>query len=222
MRIVIVGCGRAGAELAYRMNRAGHAVTIVDQSSASFQNLHPDFDGRTLHGDVLSRDVLERSGIEGAEGFAAVTNSDTVNAVAAHVARTVFGVPSVVVRGYATGSLRLHEAFGFNVVSSTSWGASRIEALLQQGALRAVYSAGNGEVELYEVPVTAGWDGRTLGALLADGGCSAAAITRAGKALLPAPELALAAGDVVLVGATLAGLETLRRRLGAPGGPPCS
>jgi trk system potassium uptake protein TrkA len=222
MRIVIVGCGRAGAELAFRMNRAGHAVTIIDQSATSFQNLHPEFDGRTLHGDVLARDVLERSGIEGAEGFAAVTNSDTVNAVAAHVARAVFGVPNVVVRSYATGALRLHEAFGFNVVSSTSWGASRIEALLQQSAVRAVYSAGNGEVELYEIPVGASWSGRPLGELLAGGGCSVAAVTRAGKALLPAPGLALAAGDIVLVGATLAGLETLRRRLAAEGGPPCS
>jgi trk system potassium uptake protein len=222
MRIVIVGCGRAGAELAYRMSRSGHTVTVIDQDAASFHNLHPDYSGRTLQGDVLSREVLERSGVEEAQGFAAVTNSDTVNAVAAHVARTVFHVPNVVVRSYSTGSLPLHEAFGFQVVSSTSWGASRIEALLQQGSVRAVYSAGNGEVELYEIPVPETWRGRPLAELLSGGGAAASAVTRSGHALLPASDLRLEPGDVVLVSATLPGLEALRERLGVMGSTPCS
>lgn len=220
MRIVIVGCGRAGAELAYRMNRAGHDVTIIDQAASSFQNLRPDFDGRTMQGDVLSRDVLDRSGIEGAEGFAAVTNSDTVNAVAAHVARTVFHVPNVVVRNYATGSLPLHQAFGFQVVSSTSWGASRIEAMLQQGSVRTIYSAGNGEVELYELSVPEAWGGRSLADVLPPQGCMASAITRAGRALLPTSDLGLEPGDVLLVTATLAGLTALRSGLPPTAQPP--
>jgi hypothetical protein len=59
--------------------------------------------------------------------------------------------------------------------------------------------------------------------LVSAGGCAAVAVTRAGHALLPAPELRLESGDVLLVGATLAGLDALRGRLGsASGGKPCS
>ena len=107
MRVVIVGCGRLGAALALRMDRAGHDVTVIDASGAAFQNLIPDFHGKTLQGNVLSRDVLERAGAPEADGFAAVTNSDTVNAVSAHLARTEFKVPNVVVRNYAAGWLPL-------------------------------------------------------------------------------------------------------------------
>ncbi len=216
MRIVIVGCGRVGTELAQRMSRAGHDVTVVDPLASSFEKLHPDFHGKTLQGDVLARDVLERSGIEHADGFAAVTNSDTVNAVCAHVARTVFHVPNVVVRNYAATWLPLHEAFGFQVVSSTTWGAQRIETLLRQSAVHPVYSAGNGDIEVYEIAVPESWDRRRLDELLPAEECRAAAVTRAGRALLPSAELRLEAGDVLLASATPAGLDALRERLARP------
>lgn len=212
MRIIIVGSGRVGAELAYRMHKAGHDVTVVDQSAASFENLHPDFGGRSVQGDVLTQDVLSRCGIEHADGLAAVTNSDSVNAVAAHVARTVYRVPNVVVRNYATSWLPLHEAFGFQVVSSTTWGAQRIEELLQYPRVRPVYSAGNGEVEVCELIVPAPWGGRFLSELLPKS-CTAVALTRAGRAMPPLPETLLEAGDVLLLGVTLDGLESLRASL---------
>lgn len=215
MRIIIVGCGRMGAELAYRMSRSGHEVTVMDEAAAAFENLHHDFRGRTLQGDVLSQDVLARSGIERADGLAAVTNSDAVNAVSAHVARTIYHVPNVVARNYATSWLPLHEAFGLQVVSSTTWGAQRIEALLQHGFVRPVLAAGNGEVQVYELPVPAGWDGSPLSAVLPCTGCAAVAVTHAGRAVLPLPELRLATGDVLLVSATFAGLEALRAALEA-------
>ena len=62
-----------------------------------------------------------------------MTNSDSVNAVVAHVARVVFRVPKVVVRNYDPRWLALHEAFGHEVVSSTGWGASQVEGLLTAG-----------------------------------------------------------------------------------------
>jgi trk system potassium uptake protein TrkA len=216
MRFIIVGCGRAGAELAWRLSRSGHDVTVIDEQAASFQNLKPDFRGQALQGDVLSREVLERSGVDRADGLAAVTNSDAVNAVAAHVARTAYGVRNVVVRNYATGWLRVHEAFGFQVVSSTSWGASRIEALLEGGAVRPVYSAGNGEVQVYELSVPEAWIGRDVCELFPDQPLRAVALTRAGRAVLPAPGLCLERGDVLLLSATAAGLDALQGRLTEP------
>ena len=96
--------------------------------------------------------MLERAGIEQADGLAAVTNSDAVNAVVGHVARTVYNVPNVVVAQLRPALAPLHEAFGLQVVSSTAWGAQRIEELLEQPAgMRPVLSAGNGEVEVYEL-----------------------------------------------------------------------
>jgi trk system potassium uptake protein TrkA len=213
MFVIVVGCGRVGSELAFRLFQAGHQVAVIDEVGTSFENLHPDYRGRTIEGEVLSEEVLKRSGIETADGLAAVTNSDSVNAVVGHVARTVYEVPNVVVRNYNPRWLPLHHAFGLQVVSSTGWGAQRIEELLANPAGRAVFSAGNGEVEIYEVVVPAGWAGRPVSELLQGGDCVAAAVTRAGRSMLPTPELLLEAGDVVHVSATREGMDRLRRQV---------
>ena len=218
MNVIIVGCGRVGAELAYRLFQKGHQVTVIDQVAAALNNLPTDFRGRTVQGEALATDVLRRAGIEQADGLAAVTNSDSLNAVVAHVARTVYHVPQVVVRNYHPRWRALHEAFGLQVVSSTSWGAQRIEELLHPTFARSVFSAGNGEVEIYELVVPEAWHGRTLQDLLPAGQCLAVALTRVGKATIPSSEERLEAGDILHLSTNLAGIETLRHRLKAPQG----
>lgn len=218
MFIIVVGCGRVGSELAYGLYKKGHEVAVIDHVGGSFSHLPPDYRGRTIEGEVLSEDVLRRTGIEQAGGLAAVTNSDAVNAVVGHVARTVYGVHNVVVRNYDPRWRELHEAFGLQVVSSTAWGAGRIEELLSHPFGRSVLSAGNGEVEVYEIPIPDSWGGRPIEELLPPGGeCLAVAITRAGKAMLPRPELRFDVGDVVHVSATLAGMDEIRGRAAGGG-----
>jgi trk system potassium uptake protein TrkA len=213
MNIIVVGCGRVGSELAYQLNLKGHNVTVIDQVDAAFDNLPPDFRGRTVEGEVLNQNVLRRAGIEQVDGVAAVTNSDALNAVVAHVARTVYDVARVVVRNYDPNWRRLHEAFGFQIVSSTSWGAQRIEELLYDAPVSTVFSAGNGEVEIYEFVVPEAWTDHLLQDLLPTEACVAVALTRAGRAILPACDSRLAGGDVIHVSATWEGIEALRNRL---------
>jgi len=211
MRILVIGCGRVGAELAFRISRAGHEVTVVDRTIQAFDNLHPDYRGRTLQGDVLGERTLGNAGIEGVDGLAAVTNSDAVNAVVAHLARTIYGVSNVVVRSYAPSWLALHQAFGHQVVSSTHWGAQRIDQLLMYPFTRSVFSAGNGEVEVYEIFVPEGWRGRTLTDVLPTGDWRPISVTRTGRALLAGPDVVLQAGDVVHVAGTPASLAIVRQ-----------
>ena len=213
MFVIIVGCGRVGAELAFGLFKRGHQVTVIDQVGASFQHLNAAYRGRTVEAEVLNQDVLVRAGIEQADGLASVTNSDATNAVVAHVARTVFNVPSVVARNYDPRWRPLHEAMGLQVVSSTAWGAQRIEEILHAVVYRSVFAAGNGEVEVYELVVGRAWHGRTVHDLTQAAECIPVALTRAGRATLATPEASLESGDVVHVSATLAGIEQLRRRL---------
>lgn len=216
MNVIVVGCGRVGAGLAYRLYQKGHQVTVIDHVAAAFDNLPPDFRGRTVEGEALNQDVLYRAGIDQADSLAAVTNSDSVNAVVAHVAHVAYHVPNIVVRNFNPRWRPLHEAFGLQVISSASWGAQRIEELLYHTDVRTVFSAGNGEVEIYELVVPEAWHGRSLQELVPNGQCLAVALTRAGRAVLPADDSHLEAGDVVYLSATLEGIEALRKRLARP------
>src|SRR3990172_3240663 len=187
MNFIIIGSGRVGAELAYHLYKGGHQVVVVDTNKAAFNRLHPDFRGRTTEGDVLAADTLERAGVEKADGVAVATNSDTMNAVIGHTIRTHYpNVKQVVVRNYDPVMRGMLEAFGLQLVSSTAWGAERLQELLTDSSFRAVFSAGNGEVELYEMLISPAWVGRELKSLMsASGECVFVALTHAGRAFLP-------------------------------------
>ncbi len=212
MNVIVVGCGRVGAQLAIRLSERGHHVTVVDIAQSAFENLGPTFRGRTLEGDVLTPDLLRRAGIEQADALAAVTNSDTLNAVVGRIAREIYNVKNVVCRNYEPRYRTLYDTFNLQEVSSATWGAQRIEEMLEDVSLHAVFSAGDGEVEVYEVMIPRAWDGRPLQELLDDCGCLVA-LTRAGTASLPTPTTRLKYGDILHVSATLEGIEKLRRRL---------
>ena len=162
MNLIVVGCGRVGAELCYHLFKNGHQVVVVDIDKEAFNRLHPDFRGRTLEGEGLAEGVLERAGIREADGLAAVTNSDTLNAVVAHAARSIYNVANVVARNYDPNLRPVIEAFGLQIVGSTYWGAQRVEEILMNPSQRMVYSAGNGEVEVYEVRIREEWIGHTF------------------------------------------------------------
>ena len=216
MYVIIVGCGRVGAELADGLSQRGHEVTVIDFVGASFRHLPHSYRGRTIEAESLSEGVLKRAGIENAHALAAVTNSDAVNAVVARVAKEVFQVPHVVTRNYDPRWRSLHEALGIQTVSTTAWGAQRIEELLENPQLRSVFSAGNGEIEVYELVVPDTHAGRSLADLIDGIECAIVSLSRAGRAQLARPDMTLEAGDILHVGATLEHAETIRRRLAQP------
>lgn len=216
MKFIVIGCGRVGAELAYRLFKNGHKVVVVDSNKDAFNRIHPEFRGRTVEGETLSADTFTRAGMTTADGVAVVTNSDTMNAVIGHTIRTHYPqVRQVLVRNYDPAMREMLEAFGLQIVSSTAWGAERLQELLIDSSFRAVFSAGNGEVELYEIPIPKNWNERTVSSLL--DGCKnkivVAALTRAGRAELTSPESILKSGDILTVSATLEGVTALYAHL---------
>ena len=214
MNFIVLGCGRVGAELCYRLYKGGHQVVVVDSNKQAFNRLHSDFRGRTLEGEGLAESVLERAGIREADGLAAVTNSDTLNAVAAHIARAFYDVPNVVARNYDPNLRSIIEAFGLQTVGSTYWGAQRVEELLMNPMQKVVYSPGNGEVEIYEVLIPEEWNNRTLGELMDQlKSCYPVALSRAGRASLPDADTKLHEGDLLNVSSTFEGIGTLTARL---------
>ena len=213
MKIIVIGCGRLGAELAYRLFQKKHKVIVIDQVASSFNNLPEDFVGRTIEGEATGQDVLNRAGIESADGVAVVTNSDPLNAVIAHLVRSAFGINNVVVRNYDPSLRTILEAFNLQLISSSSWGAQRLEELIAHVEMRAVFSAGNGEVEIYEFSIPAAWDGHTIGDILEVEQSSPVSLTRAGSAMLPNHETVLQTNDIVLVSATFEGIEAIRKKI---------
>lgn len=98
MRVIIMGSGRTGSQLAIMLVNAGHEVAVIDWNPASFTRLPADFPGETVVGNGLDQDVLREAGIEHADSFVAATSGDNRNIMASEIAQHVFRVPKVVCR----------------------------------------------------------------------------------------------------------------------------
>ena len=94
-----MGCGRVGASMATHLDRMGHSVAIIDQLSDAFRRLPAEFNGRKVKGVGFDRDALEQAGIDEAYAFAAVSNGDNSNIVAALGGQAPVGVLLMLVGG---------------------------------------------------------------------------------------------------------------------------
>ena len=98
MKIVIVGCGRVGAELATAFDGAGHDVAVLDLRTDAFDRLPSSFRGSAVRGDGTDEDVLERAGARGADVFIAMTEGDNRNVMAAQLAHEAFDIRRVIAK----------------------------------------------------------------------------------------------------------------------------
>ena len=87
MTVIVLGCGRVGTGLARELVSRGREVVVVDTDPDALRRLGPSFAGRCLEGSALDRQILLRAGVTHADGLAAVTGSDAVNATVARAAR---------------------------------------------------------------------------------------------------------------------------------------
>ncbi|MBR2297189.1 MAG: NAD-binding protein, partial [Clostridia bacterium] len=87
MNIIIVGCGRVGETLAEKLNDDGNNVTIVDMSATKVKNIANKYDIMGIVGNGATHSVQLEAGIDNADLFIAVTNSDELNLLCCMVAK---------------------------------------------------------------------------------------------------------------------------------------
>lgn len=119
MNIIIMGCGRVGAELAHLLDAEGHKVTIIDIDSGSFDELPPEFSGMAFLGDATDEEVLRKAGMEQVDAFVVLTHNDDRNAMAAQIAQQIFNVPKVLCRIYDPLREEFYRELGIEAISPT-------------------------------------------------------------------------------------------------------
>ncbi len=194
-----MGCGRVGSSLAAELEAAGHSVAIIDQAREAFRRLGPDFKGVTVTGVGFDRDILREAGIERADAFAAVSNGDNSNILAARVAREMFAVEKVVARIYDPGRAEIYQRLGIPTVATVLWTTDQILRNLIPEGSRSEWRDASGEVSLCEMHPHSGWYGRAI--LLIDELTPAriAFVTRLGVGIIPDEHTVLQEGDLIHV-----------------------
>jgi trk system potassium uptake protein TrkA len=145
----------------------------------------------------FDRDTLLEAGIEGAEAFAAVSNGDNSNILAARVARENYGVTNVVARIYDPGRAEIYQRLGIPTVATVIWATDQILRRIAPGGARSEWRDATGTVQLLEVHPHIDWYGRPISELEAASQARVAFLTRLGEGLIPEPHTVLQDGDLV-------------------------
>ncbi len=197
MRYLIVGCGRVGSTLAKRLAREGHDVTVVDESSTAFRRVGRDFPGKLVLGTGIDVDVLRRAGAESADGFAAVTQGDNRNIMAALIAQQHFKIPRVVARIYDPERSHMYRDFGIATVCPTTVGARLMSGALMDDQFSSLLFD-QADAEIVEQTVTAESAGRLVSDLTIAEKSQIALIVRSNQSIIPTPNAKLENGDRVV------------------------
>jgi len=194
-----MGCGRVGSTLAKELEIAGHTVAIIDQDREAFRRLGADFKGQTVAGVGFDRDTLIDAGIERAEAFAAVSNGDNSNIIAARVARETYGISNVVARIYDPGRAEIYQRLGIPTVATVLWTTDQILRRLNPDGSRSEWRDASGVVKLCEMHIDKAWFGQPITLIEANTPSRVAFITRLGEGMIPNEHTVLQEGDLVHV-----------------------
>ncbi len=97
MRIIIVGGGTVGVELANKFSEKNQDVILIERQKEKLEKISRNLDIMLIEGNGASFKVLEQAGVKKADILIAVTETDEVNIIACLLAKN-YGVNKTVAR----------------------------------------------------------------------------------------------------------------------------
>ena len=215
MRVLIMGCGRVGSDLAIQLQQGDHDVTIIDKRPEAFVR-YPPGGAKQIVGLGFDRDVLESAGIKEADAFVAVSSGDNSNIVSARVALEYYKVPRVIARIFDPRRAEIYERLNIPTVATTKWGVKQIQLMLLHDRQEIRESIGGGDLLRVRVPVPSHMVGKTVADINLAGKLLVVGVSRGGGGFLPTDQDALQDGDFLSVMMTKDGIDLLDGRLAGP------
>ena len=156
MKIVIVGAGRAGLEVALHLTKIGHTVTVLDQDERVTRRASEQYGLVALSGDATVAAVLEEADIAQSDVVVAMLRRDSDNLAVALLARAA-GVERVMVRMRDNAYRSIYAAAGIDrVLSETDLITGSVATAIEHEAIRHAMLIGNGNAMAFEITVPAG------------------------------------------------------------------
>lgn len=197
MKIIIVGAGRLGSNLASELLNDGEDVTVISSSQDKLKRLESNFNGKIILGKEFDKDILEEAGIATADSLISCTESDETNALVARIARIHYKVPKVIARLYDKRKVDIYNALGIQVIATTQWGIARTKELLTFNKIDTIMSIGNTPVDLVKVVAPTLLIGRSLRDALPINELKVFAISRNNESFVPSNNTIIEKNDVI-------------------------
>lgn len=216
MHFVIMGSGRVGAAVATALDVQGHSVAIIDHNSEAFRKLPEDFSGQKITGLGFDRDILEKANIGEAYAFAAVSNGDNSNILAARIARETFGVKRVVARIYDPRRADVYQQLGIPTSSPVRWTSSEILSQMLPNDSHSIYLDTQFGVNVLRVQPAPSWLGVSIQAVQRILDLKVAYVGRTGKPIFNLGELVIQENDQLYCAVATERVDEIRRAFTRP------
>ena len=223
MKIIIVGCGKVGSELASVLSQEGNDIMIIDRNESVVDELCDKYDIMGTVGNGASYSVQKEAEIETADLLIAVTGSDELNLLCCLTARMAGKNVHTIARlrnpDYSAEVSFLKEELGLAMVINQEHTAAReIARVLKFPSAIEIDTFVKGRVELlrFKIPQGSVLDGMNLIDMHSrlHSNVLVCAVERAGNVEIPNGEYVLRSGDVISIVSDAAEEEKFFRQIG--------
>lgn len=205
LKIIIVGCGKVGANLVDQLSKEGHDITVIDKKAEKIQDITNIYDVMGLVGNGASYSTQMEAGIEETDLIIAVTDSDELNLLCCTVAKRVgkcAAIARVRTPDYSEETGYLREQLGLALIINPELEAAReVARILYLPTALEVNSFAHGQAELvkFKVPEDNLLNGLSLAYLGKNitNDILICAVERNGEVYMPNGDFVLQSGDVV-------------------------
>lgn len=202
MKIIIIGAGKVGCQIAKTLSSENHDVTLIEKNDTIRQSAQNNLDVLTILGNGANVRTLEEAGIKQADMVIAVTSSDEVNMIACMTAKQ-FGVPQKIARirnpEYLYANALSREKLGIDLTINPERATAReiVKLLKSPINVAQVQSFAGGKVQLFELKVEDSFPfiNQQLKSIIFKYPILVAAIFRNDKIIIPNGEEKITVGD---------------------------
>lgn len=172
MKIIILGAGQVGSDVAIELAAESNDLTVVDRNPALLKKLQEKLDIRTVVGNASSPSTLIDAGIEDADLLLAVTSSDETNMIACQVAHSLFSTNKCLARIRSTDYLDHPALFSSTavpvdyIISPEQLVTRHIQYLIEEPGVLQVLDFAGGKARMAAVEAKAA--GSLVGVRLCD------------------------------------------------------
>lgn len=223
MKIVVVGCGKIGNTIIQNLVGEGHDVVAVDSDPDVVSEVTNLFDVMAVCGNGADNDTLSEAGVESAELFVAVTDSDERNMLSCLIARRM-GAKNTVARirnpEFNDNSLTfIRDELGVSItLNPEKLAAHEIYNLLKLPAATKIETFSTRKFEIFEIKLKADspFDGMSLMDIRKKFPYKflVCTVLRDDKAFIPDGNFVLRSGDRISVTAKRTEIQKLLKKIG--------
>lgn len=216
-RVMVAGGSDEAVYLARHLKDHGVGCTVLERNPERARELAELLPGALiLRADATDMELLQMEGVEGIDGFAALTDRDEVNMLVAILAKSC-GARRVIPLVHKTDYMELVERVGLDAaVSPRISAANAVLRLIRRGKLESVATVRGSRAEAMEGVIEAGSPlaGRRVLEVSLPGGVVLGALVRGGRVIMPRGKDRMEVGDRAVFFALPEAVSAVGRLLG--------